>query len=75
MSLVTEHDIRMKFKGHNILIPAGTEVDHQTALGYDENYTFVKDLSWIDDDQVTLQHDADYYGIQIDNNLITETQE
>ena len=62
----------MKYKGYDIVIPAGTRVTSQTACGYDLNYNFIDDLSWIPKNQGCLKHDATYYGINIDKALVDE---
>ena len=68
----TNQEIRMHFKpsgsllGYDIVIPKGTRVTHQTAMGFDPNYNFIDDLSWIPKEQYGLRHDATYYGINVD---------
>jgi len=62
---VTKEEIKMNFKGYDIIIPKGTAITHQTACGYDEKYNFINDLSFIPKDMPLLKHDAFYYGIDI----------
>mgnify|MGYP003659917808 CR=1 FL=1 len=77
---VTNQEIKMNFKGHDIVIPKGTRTTHQTACGIDENYNFISDLSWIkphiiDGKEVKnygLIHDATFYGINIPKNQVEE---
>lgn len=68
---VTTQDVTLEFMHHGeITIPKGTRVTNQTALGVDENYNFVDDLSWID--SPILRHDATYYGINVPKEFVTE---
>lgn len=75
----TTQDISMNFRGHEITIPAGTEITNKTAVGIDENYNFVADLGWIkplniNGEEVknyTLIHDATYYGINVPKEFVT----
>jgi hypothetical protein len=70
----TNQEIRMNFKGYDIVIPKGTRITHQTALGIDENYNFIDDLSFIDKKQwPLLYHDAFYYGITVDKSQVEES--
>ena len=71
---VTKEVINMHFRGYDISIPKGTRITHQTACGFDPNYNFISDLSWIKSvngiKQYGLIHDATYYGINISKNKI-----
>lgn len=53
----------------NITVPKGTRVTHMTAMGIDERYHFVDDLSWVDKNYPeiasVLKHDLTYYGIDV----------
>lgn len=52
--------------GHNFTIPRGTRVTRRCADGsHDKDYAFVADLSWIDEDNGLLKHDASHYGINV----------
>ena len=69
--IVTNKEISMCFRNtYDIVIPKGTKVTNQTAMGIDKNYNFINDLSWIPlhDNGIKqhgLIHDATYYGINI----------
>lgn len=63
--LVTSKEIKMNFRGYDIIIPKGTRTTHQTAIGIDEKYNFIDDFSWIPSGQSLLKHDAVHYGIDI----------
>lgn len=71
----TKQDVKIKFREYGeIIIPKGTRVSHQTACGFDVNYHFVTDLSWIDRDYPKingiLKFDANYYGIDIPKEFV-----
>jgi hypothetical protein len=69
--LVTKQRIRMIFRGYEITIPEGTRTTHETALGIDEKYNFITDLSWIDKIKYYgMRHEAYYYGINISKELL-----
>jgi hypothetical protein len=74
--MVTSKDYTTKFKNYGeITVPKGTKVTHWTANGYDENYHFVEDLSWVkkyDDGslQYGLLHDLTYYGLNVPKEFI-----
>ena len=75
--LRTTRDVTIKFMDYGkITVPSGTRVTHNTALGYDENYCFVDDFSWIKDvdgiPQYGLLHDAKYYGINIPKEFVED---
>ena len=71
--LVTAMGIKMNYRDHGtITIPEGIRTTHQTAMGIDESYNFVADLSWIPKNQYGLKHDATYYGINIPRELLKE---
>lgn len=75
--LVTKQEIKMNFRGYDIIIPKGTITTHNTACGVDERYNFINDLRWIPLDshgnkQYGLIHDATYYGINISKDLLEE---
>jgi hypothetical protein len=70
---VTNKELKMHYRGHDIVIPKGTRITHKTATGVDPNYNFIDDLSWIPLidfngkklKNFSLIHDATYYGINI----------
>ena len=76
----TNQQIEMNFKGYDIVIPKGTRVTSQTAMGVDNNYNFIADLSWIptinvggkEIKQFGLIHDATYYGINVPKEMVEE---
>jgi hypothetical protein len=68
----TNQVVKMDWRGYQIEVPAGTAITHQTALGYDENYNFVNDFSWIPKDMPLMLHDAIYYGINIPKEYVSE---
>jgi hypothetical protein len=75
--MVTNQDVKISFKDYGeIVVPKGTRLTHQTAVGIDENYHFVDDLSWITTSYPTiasiLKHDAEYYGINIPVEFVTK---
>lgn len=65
----TNQDVKVNFMNYGeIIVPKGTRVTHNTAMGEDKNYHFVDDLKWIDTNYPEInriQHDATYYGINI----------
>lgn len=70
---VTKEEIKMNFRGHDIIIPKGTRITHNTARGKDEKYNFIDDLSFIDKKtNFVLWDDACHYGINIDKSMIEE---
>jgi hypothetical protein len=68
--LQTTKEIKMTYKGYDITIPKGTRITHQTAIGFDSNYCFVDDLTWIPKNQPLLRHDAFYYGINVPSEYV-----
>lgn len=71
----TSQDVKMVFRNYGeIIVPKDTRLTNRTALGIDDNYHFVDDLSWIDRDYTTvasiLKHDAKYYGIDIPKEFV-----
>lgn len=62
---VTKEEIKMRWRGYDIVIPKGTRTTHKTALGVDEKYNFIDDFSWIAKNMPLMKHDAMYYGIDI----------
>ena len=53
-----------------LTIPKGTSLTHNTAMGFDENYHFVNDFSWVEKHkdgtvQYGLLHDLQHYGINV----------
>jgi hypothetical protein len=69
----TNAEIKMNFKGIDIVIPKGTRVTHQTACGVDPNYNFIADLSFINKKKYPIMYyDAYYYGINVPKEFVTE---
>lgn len=63
-------DYTLKFRNYGtITVPKGTQVSNKTAEGFDDNYNFVTDFNWIEENYPTikdlLKHDAYYYGINV----------
>lgn len=82
---VLKEDYSVHYKVANsdygiITVPKGTRVTHQTAMGVDENYNFVADLSWIPlvehngrkIKQYGLIHDLTFYGLNVPKQYIEE---
>jgi len=66
------NDYTLNFRDFGaITVPAGT-----TACGLDDNYNFVDEFAWIDENYPTiakcLTHDALFYGINIPCELLKE---
>ena len=66
----TKCNVTINFRDYGeIVVPKGTELTHQTAIGYDEKYHFVKEFGWIERDYPKvsniLRMDASSYGIDI----------
>jgi len=86
MLILKEDYIIENFKGGSrigygkLVIPKGTPTTHQTACGYDENYNFIADLSWVPTfefngkqvKQSALIHDLTYYGLNIPREFLEE---
>ena len=75
--LKTTKDYTLSFRHYGtITVPAGTVVTHQTAIGYDENYNFVDEFSWVDanypDFANILKMDIKNYGINIPAGIVTD---
>lgn len=71
----TNKDFTLNFKFFGeITVPAGTKVTHQTACGIDENYHFVDEFGWIDENYSAvasiLKMDAKSYGINVPKDFI-----
>lgn len=71
MKVTKAHTATLTF-GHgrhkyNVLIdiPAGLKVTSQTACGYDENYNFLNDFSFLPEDLQYLKHDLVYRGYNV----------
>jgi hypothetical protein len=83
---VTKQDIELVAYGYNLLIPAGTQTTHNTAMGIDYNYNFVLNTSdvlfkWSDEEEyIKVNHkevpilydDIHHYGINIPAEMIEE---
>lgn len=73
----TIKDYTYNYEGFGpVTVPVGTKVTHQTACGYDENYNFVADFSWIKTNYPTIDrvllHDAIYYGINVPKEYVND---
>jgi hypothetical protein len=73
--MVTSQDVKVLFKDYGeIVVPKGTRLTHNTAMGVDENYHFVNEFGWIERDYPTvsriLTHDATFYGINIPKEFV-----
>lgn len=71
----TSKSITIEFRSFGeITIPKGTLLTNQTACGFDANYHFVQDFSWIKRDYPRianiLTHDVRYYGINIQREFV-----
>ena len=58
------------YRGYGkITVPAGTETNHVTASGIDENYNFVCEFGWVKTNypeiSTILMHDVTHYGINV----------
>ena len=57
-----------------ITVPAGTRVTNQTAMGKDENYCFVDEFRWVDENypdiSSILKHDLTYYGLNVPKDYV-----
>jgi hypothetical protein len=63
----TKVEIKGLYFGHNITIPAGSLCSNKTAMGFDDNYIFLEDLSCCPE----VKHDAIYRGIQLTSDQVT----
>jgi hypothetical protein len=77
--LAQDYTVEYKVANSNygkITVPKGIPVTHQTACGFDPNYNFVSDLSWVPlvngIKQYGLIHDLKYYGLNVPKEYITE---
>lgn len=71
------NDYTLNFRDFGVIIvPAGTKTTNRTACGLDDNYNFVDEFAWIDENYPTiakiLAHDARFYGINIPCELLKE---
>jgi len=57
-----------------IIIPKGVKITHMTAMGIDENYHFIDDLSWIEKKYSKiasiLSHDMYYHNFNIPKEFV-----
>jgi len=51
-------------------IPEGLPVTSQTAMGYDENYNFLNDFSFLPKKLEYLKHDLIYRGYNVPENFL-----
>jgi hypothetical protein len=66
----TNREIKMHWRGHDLVIPKWTRVTNQTASGNDPNYYFIDEFGWIGKENVMLTHDAVHRGISIDPDYV-----
>jgi len=76
----TSKDYTTHFKVGNadyglITVPKGTRTTNMTAMGIDEDYNFVADVSWVKPHedgtkQYGLLHDLKYYGINVPKSYV-----
>lgn len=70
-------DYTLNFMNYGtITVPAGELTNHNTALGYDENYNFVCSFGWIESNYPTISclllHDVKYYGINVPSEYLED---
>ena len=67
----TKRELTLTFKDYGeLVIPKGTQITNQTAMGIDPAYNFVNDFSWVPRHadglkQYGLLHDLKYSGLNI----------
>lgn len=66
----TTEEYRTKYKGWDIVVPAGSRVSNRTASGHDDAYHFWAGWSGVVEKLTgfknsTLAHDLTYYGLDI----------
>lgn len=71
----TNSDVIVNFKDYGeIIVPKGTRLTHQTAIGIDKKYHFVDEYDWIikhyPEINKVLKHDVFYYGIDIPKEFV-----
>lgn len=76
----TNQDYTVEYKWSNvdfgeITIPKGTELTHQTAMGVDENYHFVKNWNWYKPEvkgfaRKMMLHDFTHSGINVPKEFV-----
>lgn len=64
----TNEEIKGLFFGENIVIPKGSLCSNKTAMGFDDDYIFLEDLSCCSS---TSKHDAEYRGIKLTLDQVT----
>lgn len=64
----TNAEIKGLYFGHNITIPSGSLCSNKTAMGFDDNYIFLEDLSCCPSG---VKHDATYRGVQLTSDQVT----
>ena len=67
--LKTQEDVTINFKAATsdygeLVVPAGTRVTHNTAMGSDDKYNFVNDFDWLDKDKGRMKQ-AEEAGMDI----------
>ena len=53
-----------------VAIPSGLSITNITASGYDENYNFLNDFSFLPEDLEYLKHDLTYRGYNVPTEYI-----
>lgn len=73
----TNQEITIEFNGETLIIPKGTSITHNTALGFDKNYNFINEFSWYKPEitgfaRKMILFDMTHKGINIDHKFVTE---
>jgi hypothetical protein len=76
----TNKEYKTRYDGYDIVLPAGTEVTNQTALGPDDNYRFVVNTSKLAKEvsglsHSILEHDLKYRGLNVPEEYCDPYQE
>jgi hypothetical protein len=72
----TNKDYKVKFQGEELIIPKGTKLTHQTAMGFDLAYNFVDDFKWYKPEitgyaREMALHDMVHSGINVPREFVT----
>lgn len=71
--LRTSRELKVKFREYgDLTIPKGIRLSHMTTCGYDPDYHFIADFSWVDKSNSNLLHDLIYYGYNVPKKFVTE---
>ncbi|MCB0744315.1 MAG: hypothetical protein KDC67_10455 [Ignavibacteriae bacterium] len=78
VEMKTSKDYTLNFMDYGeITVPKGTRLTHRTAMGFDYSYHFVNDTNWIKTNYPNiagmLNHDINYYGINVPENFVAYT--